>query len=129
MLTRLGVLMIGRAPQVVVFTLEITWCCGWAKSKIQSLYQQWKLNTLQQGVVVHNCYGWRSSYMTLESLKTLCVCVLWQHEWHKLVKKSSLTLKIEAYRDPIPLHLRLGRGEDYVSRVYQHWKLEGKHIY
>ena len=23
---------------------------------------------------VHNYYGWRSSYMTMESLKTLCVC-------------------------------------------------------
>ena len=28
MLTRPGVLMIGKAPQVVVTTLEITWCHG-----------------------------------------------------------------------------------------------------
>ena len=57
------------------------------------------------------------------------VCVLWQHECHKLVKKSGSTLEIEAYQDPVPLHPRLGRGEDCVSRVYQHWQPEGKHIY
>ena len=73
MLTRPGALMIGRAPWVVVFTLKITWCHGWVKRKIRSLYQLLKLNTLQQEVVVHNYYGWKSSYMTMESLKTLCV--------------------------------------------------------
>ena len=73
MLIELGVLMIGRAPQVTVFTLEITWCREWAKSKIQSLYQQLKLNTLQRQAIVHNYYGWRTSYKIMKLLKTLSV--------------------------------------------------------
>ena len=67
--------------------------------------------------------------MTMESLKTLCVCFVTTHECHKLVKKYGSTLKIEAYQDPVPLHPRLGRGEDCVSRFYQHRQPEGRHIY
>ena len=37
-----------------------------------------------------------------------------------LSKKSSSTLEIKAYRDLVPLYLRLGGGQYYVFRVHQH---------
>ena len=56
----------------------------------------------------------------MESLKTLCVCFVTTHECHKLVKKYGSTLKIKAYQDLVPLHLRFGRGKDSVFGVHQH---------
>ena len=60
---------------------------------------------------------------------TLCVCVLWQYECHKFIQKFSSTLKIKAYRDPVPLHSGFGGGKNCIFGIHQHWQPERRHFY
>ena len=48
------------------------------------------------------------------------VCVLWQYECDKFVQKSSITLKIKAFWDPIPFHSWFGGGKNGVFGVHQY---------